>query len=168
MDYAALRNEILNGPHAAECAPFVINYDAPKTVGAFVNDQTIASVLNTAPGGVGYDEVTVDAKKLLEELPLAQAAAFLEKLETAAASNTTLKWVMKYMTNGGINLGKSQMRAMLGNLVTNNVITAAERDAVLALAERPIGYAESVLGAPVTGADVSIALRGGAAYDPRA
>jgi hypothetical protein len=162
MDYAALRNEILAGPHAAACAPHVINYDAPKTPGAQQRDQAIADVLNSAEGGVVYRERFVTARTLLAELDPFVAAAILDKLEAAAQVNSVVKWAMRYVTTDGIDIGHSATHSLL-----DLVLTADEAAAVKALAAKSVGHAQLVLGAPVTAADVSIALRGNAVFDPR-
>jgi hypothetical protein len=167
MNYAALRDAILNGPHAAACAPFVINFDAPKTPGAYINDQTIADVLNSAPGGVTYRSRFVTARVLLAELDPMAAATILDKLEAAAVVNSAVKWAMKYITTDGIDIGHPSTQGMLQQLAAGGVLDATEADAVIGLAGSTVPYGEFTFGAPVTAADVSIALRGGAAYDPR-
>ena len=167
MDYAALRAEILTGPHSAACAEFVVNYDAPKTPGAFKRDQTIAGILNTAEGGkVPYSRF-ITARTMLAELDPLVAATILDKLEAAGTVNSAVKWAMRYVTTDGIDVGHSSTRDMLTALVAGGVLTSEEVAALAGLADKTVGYAEYKFGAPVTGADVSIALRGGAAYDPR-
>lgn len=168
MDYATLRTEILSGPHAVACAPHVVNYDAPKTPGAGRKDQAIADVLNAASGGDTYVERFVTARAMLAELDPSVAATILDKLEAAGAAIPAVKWAMKYVTSDGIDVGHASTRAMFNSLVTAGVLTQAEADAVIGMSTKAVNYAESVFGRSVTSGDVSIALRGGAAFDPRA
>src|SRR5574337_1176851 len=46
MDYAALRADILTGPLAAQCAPYVILPDEPKDPDYAAKDQAVADLLN--------------------------------------------------------------------------------------------------------------------------
>jgi hypothetical protein len=162
MNYAQLRQEILSGPHAAACAPYVINWDAPKTPGSYQRDQAIADILNSADGGSTYFERFITARTLLAELDPTTAATILDKLEATAQVNSVVKWAMKYITTDGIDIGHASTHAVL-----DAVLTAEESAAVKALATKTVKYAELVLGASVNVADVSIALRGNAAFDPR-
>lgn len=41
-----LRDEILTGPKAAECAPHVVTNDMPKDTDYMAKDQAIADILN--------------------------------------------------------------------------------------------------------------------------
>ena len=43
---SALRDEILTGPKAADCAPYVVTNDMPKDLDYMAKDQSIADILN--------------------------------------------------------------------------------------------------------------------------
>ena len=167
MNYASLRNEIFNGPMAATLAPLVVDYTAPKTPGVAQRDQAIANILNT-PQTVGYRSTFVDARGLLAQLNPAVAASILDKLEAVSSSNSIVKWAMYYVTGSGIDVGHPNTRALVQALVAGEVLTSDEGSALIGLSEVQIGRAEAVLGSSVSGADVSIALRGSNEFNPRA
>lgn len=166
MDYAALRAEILGGPHAVECAPHVVNFDAPKTPGAYLKDQAIADILNAAPGGKVYRSRFITARAMLAELDPVDAAALLDKLEALAGAHSAVKWAMRYITTDGIDIGHPSTIAMLQFLIGPGGLTQDEVATLTDMAAEDVGRGALLFGAPVTAADVSIALRGGADYNP--
>jgi len=85
----------------------------------------------------------VTARKVLADLGV-QGAEILDKLETAAASNSAVKWAMRFMTTDGIDVGHQTTRALLDQLV-GTVLTQAECDLLKNMAVQPASRAE-VLG----------------------
>lgn len=167
IDYAALRNEILSGPLASECAPHVLDGTGPKVdgVSAARKDQAIADILNRQDY-TRVVETFVNDIGLLSTLGAQTGAAILDKLESAQTVNRPLKWAFRALTSErGLDVGHPQTRAMLDAL-TPSVFLASERDALKALAVQPASRAQIVLGEPVSAAQVSIALRGGNEFTP--
>ena len=71
-------------------------------------------------------------------------AEILDKLETAAATNSAVKWAMRFMAADGIDVGHPTTRALLDALV-GTVLTQAECDLLKDMAVQPASRAE-VLG----------------------
>lgn len=163
MDYEALATEITTGPRAADCAPYVHTNSMPKITGAEarVKDQAVADILNE-PTGTRHVERNVNARTLLSVLGAVQGAAVLDALEAAAAVSSPVKWALKFLVSPeGINLGDPQTLGMLDALQGQNVLTAEQVTALKAMVAEPGSRALTVVGQPVTAADVSIAVRGG-------
>jgi hypothetical protein len=85
----------------------------------------------------------VTARGLLAEHGIA-GAQILDKLEAAAASNSAVKWAMKFITADGIDVGHSTTRSLLDQLV-GTVLTQTECDLLKFMAVQPASRAE-VLG----------------------
>jgi molybdopterin-biosynthesis enzyme MoeA-like protein len=71
-------------------------------------------------------------------------AAVLDKLETLAASNSEVKWAMRFVTSDGIDVGHANTRTLLDALVPA-VLTQVEADLIKNMAVQPASRAE-VLG----------------------
>lgn len=155
MDYSALRTAILAN---ADCRPHIVTNAMPKQ-DARVQDQAIADILNAAAGTRLVDQFET-AISLLAHLGAVTGATILDKLETASTTHPVLKWSMLALkSERGINVGDPEARMMIAQLAVDNVLTKAEADSLMALAVRPSSLSYAAVGRPVTGADVSIALR---------
>jgi len=74
----------------------------------------------------------------------AAGAEILDKLEAAAATNSAVKWAMRFMAADGIDVGHPTTRTLLDALV-GTVLTQAECDLLKNMAVQPASRAE-VLG----------------------
>jgi hypothetical protein len=171
VDYQTLRERILTGAFQAECAPYVILPEDGKV--ASKNgltpaecDQAIADILNDRRGQTRIADTFVNARLLMSRLGAALGATILDKLDAAKASDARVKWALSFMTDGGLNIGDPETRTALDDLAEAGVLTAQERDAIKALAEVPASQAEIDFGRFISGAEVSIALRGGNDFIP--
>lgn len=89
-------------------------------------------------------EKFITARSLLFLLGPEIGSTILDKLETAAQSNSAIKWSMKFMLSDGIDIGSTVTRQVLDSLV-GTVLTQQEVDAIKDLALQPASRAE-VLG----------------------
>lgn len=157
-----LRDEILTGPKAAECAPYVVTNDMPKDPDYRTKDQAIADILNAgrAPKVISK-EIGDGAVSLALGVPA--GPVFLLQLETSANSAVTAettpeqlaqiavaRQAWRSMTKGALDVGNASVRAGL-DMFVGSLLTAEQATAVKSLAEVPD---------IVTAADVSRALRG--------
>lgn len=164
IDYAALRTAILSTP---ECAPHIVTNNMPKQ-NAYNKDWAIAGILNAA-SGVRVVEDYCNEIEIMARLGPATGATILDKLDTAALANSPLKRAMRAIqSDRGIDLGHTETRAMIDQLVAGMVLTSQEGTLLKGLAERPSSIAYNTVGQPVTWAEVSIALRGNHEYNPDA
>jgi len=160
MDYLALKAEILSGPRAAECAPFVNDGSDPsRKATAPADDQAIAAILTpgrTTPGDALISDVDVAIALGIPAGPL-----FLYQLEQAAtapagpgaqeiAIHAVARQVWRSIQRGDFKIGNPTVRAAIDAMI-GTLLTDEQAAAIKALAE--------VL-APVTAADVSRAMRG--------
>lgn len=86
----------------------------------------------------------VTARTVLAEVT--GGAEILDKLETAAQTNSAVKWAMRFITSDGIDIGYPVTQQLLDSLV-GSTLTQAECDALKNLATQSASRAE-VLGLP--------------------
>ena len=158
---SALRDEILTGPKAADCAPYVVTNDMPKDLDYMAKDQSIADILNQgrAPKiikrevgdglislalGVPAGPVFLMQLEMLSNMPVTQETP-LEQMAQIAVARQAWRSLIK----GGFDVGDMTVRAGL-DMFVGSLLTAEQASAIKALAETPD---------IVTAADVSIALR---------
>lgn len=156
-----VRDEILTGPKAAECAPFVVTNEMPKDPDYMTKDQAIADILNQgrAPKivkrevgdglislalGVPAGPVFLMQLEMLSNMPVTQDTP-LEQMAQIAVARQAWRSLIK----GGFDVGDMTVRAGL-DMFVGSLLTAEQASAIKALAETPD---------IVTAADVSIALR---------
>ncbi|NMD06646.1 MAG: hypothetical protein GYA66_01570 [Phyllobacteriaceae bacterium] len=156
-----LRDEILTGPKAADCAPYVVTNDMPKDLDYMAKDQVIADILNAgrAPKiikrevgdglislalGVPAGPVFLMQLEMLSNMPVTQDTP-LEQMAQIAVARQAWRSLIK----GGFDVGDMTVRAGL-DMFVGSLLTAEQASAIKALAESPD---------IVTAADVSIALR---------
>lgn len=156
-----LREEILTGPKAADCAPYVVTNDMPKDLDYMAKDQSIADILNQgrAPKiikrevgdglislalGVPAGPVFLMQLEMLSNMPVTQDTP-LEQMAQIAVARQAWRSLIK----GGFDVGDMTVRAGL-DMFVGSLLTAEQASAIKALAETPD---------IVTAADVSIALR---------
>lgn len=156
-----LRDEILTGPKAAECAPYVVTNDMPKDPDYMTKDQAIADILNRgrAPK-INHREVGDGAISLALGVPA--GPVFLMQLEMLSNSVVTAatppeelaqiavaRQAWRSLNRAGFDVGDETVRAGL-DMFVGPLLTADQAAAIKALAEVPD---------VVTAADVSRALR---------
>ena len=134
MRWDVLRGEVLSDPLARGYAS--------------MTDEQVAASLNTKDRQV-VQPTLVTAKELMARMDPSVAAGILQKLESEAANNPVVKWIMSFITGGGegIDLGHVNTRAQIDALVAAGVLTATEGASLKALAERTVSRAEE-LGLP--------------------
>lgn len=145
----ALKTEITTDPLALGYAD-----KSDAEVAALLNDRTRGRTRVVSP-------TMVNARTIMARLGAAAGATILDKLDAAKAGSPPIKWVFQFITQGeGIDVGHAETRAMLDQLASAGVLTAAEADAIKTLAVVQASRAEVLFGQPVSDRDVSIALRG--------
>ena len=156
-----LRDEILTGPKAAECAPHVVTNDMPKDADYMAKDQAIADILNAGrPPKIRQREVGDGLISLALGVPA--GPVFLMQLEMLAnmpvtaetpveqlAQIAVARQAWRSLNRSGFDVGDATARAGL-DMFVGSLLTADQAAAVKALAETPD---------VVTAADVSVALR---------
>ncbi|MFQ5433932.1 MAG: hypothetical protein ACE5FD_03565 [Anaerolineae bacterium] len=130
MNYKALKAEIINDP---------LN----RGYSAMTDQQIIDSLTKTIDRVIVGPKV-VGALGIMREIGPSKGASILDKLESAAASNSTLKWVMKELTMSGIDMGHPVTRAQIDALVTAGVLTASDGAALKSIAEKTVSRAEEL------------------------
>ena len=134
------------------CAASAHTNEMPK-IGADearAKDQAVADALNAAGAGMELRSRLIGYGAVLAELGPVAGAAVLDKLDAAAAQSSPLKWAMKLLDTGTLDIGvpvtQAQIQAMRGGLLTD-----AEADALQRMGMEPI---------IVSSQQVSNALRG--------
>ena len=103
----------------------------------------IAEAMNAVVGQAPASRM-VNARHVLAELGAAGAAA-LDKLEAAAASNSVVKWAVRFLDGQGLDIGHPMSQSMLDQLAQAGVLTQTEADALKALALADQTRAEALL-----------------------
>lgn len=98
----------------------------------------------------------VTARTVLAEVP--GGAEVLDKLEAAGATNSAVKWAMRFMLSDGIDVGFPVTQQLLDGLVAGGVLTQSESDSLKNLALQPASRAEVLGLAAVTEQDIRNAL----------
>lgn len=148
-----LKTEITTDPMGLGYAPLVSAGD-DAGVAALLNDRTRGFTRVVSP-------TMVNARGLLARLGASVGASVLDKLDAAKASSPAIRWAFAFIVSAeGIDVGHAETRAMLDQLASAGVLTAAEADAIKTLAVVQASRAEVLFGQPVSDRDVSIALRG--------
>lgn len=142
---SVLSDEINNDPLNRGYAQYV-----PDSPGV------ISNMLN-APDYTMVKTKFVTARGVLAEHGSA-GAAVLDKIEAAGASDSAVKWAMKFVTSEpGIDVGHPTTRSLLNGMVPT-VLTQAEANRLLDMAIQPASRAEVLGISYVTAADVQAAL----------
>lgn len=116
---------------------------------------TVADIINAQNYSMPKTKF-VNARGILAQFGV-QGAEILDKLETAAASNSAVKWAMRFITTDGIDVGHPTCRSLLDQLV-GTVLTQQESDMLKNMAIQPASRAD-VLELPyVSEKDVRTAL----------
>lgn len=158
-----LREEILRGPNAQACAPFVVTNDMPKAPNCAEKDQAIADILNAhRPPSVGRREVGDGAIALALGMPA--GPVFLYRLKQIAATQlpadapieqiapvAVAQQVVSSLARSSFDVGDDEVRKGI-DLFVGVLLNADQAIAIKALAPN--------LQSVVTAAAVSRALRG--------
>ena len=157
-----LRDEILTGPKAAECAPYVVTNDMPKDPDYRTKDQAIADLLNDgrapkiAKREVGDGVISIAlgvpaGPVFLMQLEMLSNMAVTEQTpQEQLAQIAVARQAWRSLNRSGFDVGDATVRAGL-DMFVGSLLTAEDCVAIKALAEVPD---------IVTAADVSRALRG--------
>jgi hypothetical protein len=133
---AALRAELTEDPEKFGYVQFIP--DGPGHLVDLLNAQTETMVKSRF----------VSARTVLAEMPLTDAATFLETLEVVAEVNPVVKWGMRFLTSDlGIDIGHPNTQMLLDGLATGGAMTQTLADQAKALAMQPASRAEVLLGA---------------------
>jgi hypothetical protein len=117
-----LRDEIIS---RADCA----NALAARDCGELARILSIGRT-KLIERNIGYGTV-------LETLGAENGAAFLDALTALAATNSPVKWALKLLDRGELNIGSAATQAQMDALVTASVIPQAVADSLKALAIVP-------------------------------
>lgn len=145
-----LQVEILTGPKAADCLPFVHDNAAPIISAEQVKpkDAAIAAILNgyltrTTARKIGVDDV-------LGELGVATGSAIYEKLQGLAPTNTPIRLALGLLERNKLDIAHPQTQGAIGAL-PQPPFTADEIAALQGMAFQSV---------TITMEQVGIALRG--------
>ena len=142
---SVLSDELNNDPLARGYAQYI-----PDNPGA------LAQMMNAADYTMVKTKF-VTARGVLAEYGEA-GASVLDKIDAAGASDSAVKWAMKFVTSEpGIDVGHPTTRSLLNGMVPA-VLTQAEADMLLNMAIQPASRADVLGLGYVTAADVQTAL----------
>lgn len=103
-------------------------------------DWRVAEVLNTPdpslPPVVTLEQTLFGPAGIMAILGPERGATVLSSIETAAASDPVMYWVLYILKNGGVDTGHVFIRDGLDNLAAASVMTVAEAETLKATAER--------------------------------
>ena len=160
MDYRALQTEILSGPQAAACAPYVNDGSDPaRKATAPADDRAIAEILSAGRMRVGERTISDGDGSIALGIP--DGPLFLYQLEQAASApadatpealvvHAVAKQAWRSIQRGDFQIGNATVRSAIDAMV-GTLLTTAQAAAIKAMAETPDG---------VSPADVSRAQRG--------
>ena len=117
-----LKDEILSRQDCAEAI-------AIRDCGALAAILSVGRT-KTVDKFIGYGTV-------LETLGAENGAAFLDGLTVVAASSSPVKWALKLLDRGELNIGAAATQAQLDALASVGVISQAVSDALKGLAVSP-------------------------------
>lgn len=120
-----LRDEILSRP---DCAAAL----AVRDCGALAEILSVGRT-KVIDYSIGYGTV-------LEVLGAEAGAAFLDGLTALAASSSPVKWALKLLDRGELNIGAAATRGQLDALAAGGVMPQAVADALKGLAVVPDPY----------------------------
>ena len=120
-----LKDEILSRPDCAEAL-------AIRDCGALAAILSVGRT-KTVDKLIGYGTV-------LEALGAENGAAFLDGLAAVAASSSPVKWALKLLDRGELNIGAAATRGQLDALAAGGVMPQAVADALKGLAIVPDPY----------------------------
>ena len=120
-----LKDEILSRPDCAEAL-------AIRDCGALAAILSVGRT-KTVDKLIGYGTV-------LEALGAENGAAFLDGLAAVAASSSPVKWALKLLDRGELNIGAAATRGQLDALAAGGVMPQAVADALKGLAIEPDPY----------------------------
>lgn len=157
-----LQAEILSGPRADACAPYVNDGSDPsRKASAPADDAAIAAILSEGRARVVSREVGDGAVAIALGIP--GGPVFLYQLELASetspgasatdeqiAQHAIARQAWRSLQKAALDIGNPVVRSAIDAMV-GTLLTAEQAAAVKALAEVPD---------PVTVADVSLAMRG--------
>ena len=162
MMYRDMQTEILSGPKAAACAPFVNDgTDPARKSTAPADDAAIAAILSAGRVVVTSREIGDGAVSIALGIP--DGPLFLYQLETLAdtppadgaeqaeiIAHAVARQAWRSLSKAAFDVGNAAVRAGI-DLFVGSLLTAEQAQAIKALAEA----AETI-----TAADVSRAMRG--------
>ena len=117
-----LRDEILSRP---DCAAALALRDC----------GTLAAILST--GRTRVIDRNIGYGTVLDTLGADAGAAFLDGLTALAATSSPVKWALKLLDRGELNIGAPATRTQLDALAAGGAMTQAVADALKALAVVP-------------------------------
>ncbi len=106
---------------------------------AGMTDRQIADAINAATVPVICERL-IGYGTVMEALGADAGAALLDALEALSASTPAVKWAMRLLDKGDLNVGSTAVRAQLDALCAGGVMTALQRDSLKALGEAPGPY----------------------------
>ena len=127
-----LHDEILSRPDCADAL-------ALRDCGA------IATILST--GRTKVVDLNIGYGTVLEVLGAEAGSAFLDGLTALAANSSPVKWALKLLDRGELNIGAAATQSQLDALVTAGVVPQAVADALkgLAIVDDPYSIQDVIL-----------------------
>ena len=112
-----------------------------------LTSSELSFLLNDSGGAESSPQIAahnVNAKEVLSVLGASAGAVFLDALEVVAPSNSAVKWMLSFLkSEAGVNVGDVETRASLDALVSADVLAADSVDAIKALADSSISWAQA-------------------------
>lgn len=146
MDYNALAAELSADPLARGYAEYLPH--APGVVADMLNAHTAQLIKSRF----------ITARTVMAEGG-AEGVAILDALETAAQSNSTVRWALQFFTqDSGLDIGHEATQTTIDQLVLGAVLTTEQGTLLKNMALQPASRAEVLGLPPVSSRDVQIAL----------
>jgi hypothetical protein len=112
----------------------------PQTELSGLPDWQAAEVLNapdpSLPETVTLERTLVGPAEIMDALGPEAGAAFLSAVEAASSSSAVLHWGMYEIKNGGLDVARDNVRTQIQSLAQAGMLTNAQSQTLLALAER--------------------------------
>lgn len=151
MDYAALKTDILSGPHADTCAALIASGDL----------DGVARYLNGASGGTIYGRINTDLL-LTWGASTGMLAVIQDESVLSGSPLRSSALALMFCMRGSvpsIDFGDAKIIAMLDAWEASGKCSADNKAALLELATKTTSYATANFGRPLTDADIREALK---------
>ncbi|MDD3470853.1 MAG: hypothetical protein PHE53_12875 [Thermoguttaceae bacterium] len=115
---------------------YIVNKETSEEIAYWKDAIPVATLQPVEPMQM-YKMITF--RTLIHQLDNAVATAMIEKLKAAVSQNVIIEQAYKmletYGPDGGIDINSRNTQIMIQSLVTSNILTQAEADTVIALAD---------------------------------
>lgn len=108
-----------------------------------LDDRQIADAINAKTVPIVASK-TIGIGSVLVALGANDGAAVLDRLEALAGTTPAVKWAMRLLERGELDIGLEVTRQQIDTLCAANVMSEAQRDTIKALAEVRGPYAATL------------------------